>query len=63
MSVSSRRCAFSVKVSATGRSLVQRRPTECVCVCVSLNVTKEQQYPSAPKMSRYEEGRTSKKNT
>jgi len=25
---------FQVEVSATGRSLVQRSPTECVCVCV-----------------------------
>ena len=25
---------FLVEVSATGRSFVQRDPTECVCVCV-----------------------------
>ena len=27
-----------VEVSATGLSFVQRNPTECVCVCVSLSV-------------------------
>jgi hypothetical protein len=26
-----------VEISATGRSLVQRRPTECVCVCVCVD--------------------------
>ena len=25
---------YQVEVSATGRSLVQRSPTECVCMCV-----------------------------
>jgi len=29
---------FLIEVSATGRSLVQRSPTECVCVFVSLCV-------------------------
>ena len=31
---------FQVEVYETGRSLVQRSPTECVCVCVSLNVSR-----------------------
>ena len=34
-----------VEVSAKGRSLVQRNPTEYVCVCVSLNVIKRNNKP------------------
>jgi hypothetical protein len=30
-------CVVQVEVSASGRSLVQRCPTECVCVCVWLS--------------------------
>ena len=34
ISISCECCLCQVEVSATGRSLVQRSPTECVCVFV-----------------------------
>jgi hypothetical protein len=44
MSLANDACC-QVEVSATGRSLVQRNPIECVCVCVSLNVIKRNNNP------------------
>jgi hypothetical protein len=42
-------CVVLVYVSATGRSLVQRSPTECVC---NIECDQMQQQPSTPTVSR-----------
>jgi len=41
-----------VEVSATGRSLVQGGRTECVCVCVSLNVIRCTNSPTSKQVGR-----------
>jgi len=50
-----------VEFSVTGRSLIQRRPTECVCVCAT-ECDQLKQYLSTPVMSRYKEVRKETKN-
>jgi len=40
-----------IQLFARGRSLVQRSPSECVCVCV-IKYDEVQQYPSTITMSR-----------
>ena len=52
-----------VEVSAVGWSLVQRSPTDCVYVCVSLSVTRCKNIPPIPAgtMSKQQEVRIRKK--
>jgi hypothetical protein len=45
MSVSYKYCVLQVQVYETGRLLVQRSPTECVYVCVSLGVIRRNSNP------------------
>ena len=46
-------CVVGLEVPAKGRSLVQRSPTDCLCVCVYvIECNQVQQLPFTPAMNR-----------